>query len=101
LYAGIFLVHLHLIRVQEFILQEDDMSSEQVLKYQSYKKWSRLRSVLQTLYLLTVPADTKLGYSYPCTVIKIFAFASSRVHGASDCPFRGTATHCLLHVAVG
>jgi len=50
------------------------MSSEQVIKYQSYKKWSRLRAVLQTLYLLTVPTDTKFGYNYPCTVIKIFAF---------------------------
>jgi hypothetical protein len=39
------LVHLHLIHVQEFILQEDDMSSEQVINYKSYKKWSRFRAV--------------------------------------------------------
>jgi len=38
-------VHLHLIHVQEFVLQKDDMSSEQVINYQSYKKWSRLRVV--------------------------------------------------------
>jgi len=69
LYASIFLVHLHLICVQVFILQKDDMSSEQVTKYQSYKNWSRLRAVLQTLYLLTVPADIMFAYSYPCTLI--------------------------------
>jgi hypothetical protein len=62
-------VHVHLNHVQQFVLQKDDMSSEQVIKYQSYKKWSRLRAVLQTLYLLTVPTDTVFGYCYPCTVI--------------------------------
>jgi len=45
LYVGIFLVQFHSIHVQEFILQKDDMSSEQVINYQSYKKWSRLRVV--------------------------------------------------------
>jgi len=69
LYVFIFLVHLHLNRVQQFILWKDDLSSEQAITYQSYKKWSRLRAVLQTLYLLTVPADTGFVYSYPCTVI--------------------------------
>ena len=39
-----FLVHLHLIHIQDFILQKDDMSSEQAINYQSYKKWSRLRA---------------------------------------------------------
>ena len=42
-YVGIFLVHLHLIHIQDFILQKD-MSSEQAINYQSYKKWSRLRA---------------------------------------------------------
>jgi len=37
------------------------MASEQVINYQSYKKWSRLGAVLQTLYLLTVPADIVFG----------------------------------------
>ena len=45
MYAGIFLVHLRLNHMQQFILQKDDMSSEQVINYQSYKKWSRLRAV--------------------------------------------------------
>ena len=53
------------------------------------------------MYLPTVPADTVFGCSCPCTVITRSAFASSVVHGANDYPFRGTATHCLLHVTVG
>ena len=43
--VGIFLLHLHLIHVQDFILQKDDMLSEQIINYQSYKRWSRLRAV--------------------------------------------------------
>jgi hypothetical protein len=37
LYAGIFLVHLHLIHVEVFILQKDDKSSEQVINYHRYE----------------------------------------------------------------
>jgi len=39
------LVHLILIHVQDFILQKDDKSSEQVINCQSYKKWLWLRAV--------------------------------------------------------
>ena len=93
-----FLVHLHLIHVQEFIVQKDDMSLEQIINYQSVQV---LGLYLPTVYLLTVPSDTVFGYNYTCTVIEGSAFASSVVHGAKHYPFRGTASHCLLHEAVG
>ena len=51
LYAGIFLVHLHLFHVQVFILQKDDKSSEQVINYQSYKKWLSLGAVSENIVL--------------------------------------------------
>ena len=74
LYVFIFLVQLYSNHIQQFILQKDDMSSEQVIKYRSYIKWPRLRAVLQTLYLLTVPADTVYVYSYPFTAIWMIWF---------------------------
>ena len=51
MYAGIFLVHLHLFHVQVFILQKDDKSSEQVINYQSYKKWLSLGAVSENIVL--------------------------------------------------
>ena len=69
LYVGTFLVHLHLIHIQDFILQKDDMSSEQAINCQSYKKWSRLRAVPENIVFTNFPTDRVFGYSYPCTVI--------------------------------
>jgi len=45
------------------------MSSEQVIKIKVIKSSQGLGLYLQTLYLLTVPADKVFGYSYPCSVI--------------------------------
>ena len=47
--VDISLVNLHVIHIQEFLLQKDDMSSEQVINHQIYKKWSRLMAVPENI----------------------------------------------------
>ena len=58
-------MHLHLIHIQEFILQEDDVSSEQVIKYQNYIKWSRLSAVTADCVFTDCPCRHSVWLQLP------------------------------------
>lgn len=68
LYAGILSVQLHIFHDQEFIMQNEQICRAGSKQLKLYKMVKDVDVYLQTLCLLTVPVDTVLVDSYPCTV---------------------------------
>jgi hypothetical protein len=97
----VFFWGYYFILVQEFILRKDNMSSEHVINYKSYKNWPRIRAVPVNNVFNNCSCKCSVWLLLPIHSDLRSDFACSGVHGDWDYPFRGTATHCLMHVTVG